>query len=298
MTAMHHNFSRWQGNTPLAPRARAVRSAASRTAPAVALFARLEGILAATSTALGYRPDPRFIAVVDALDEAEQMLVGRDFLLWQMERFDDRFAASGLDQEFRGWFIDAYHSILDQIEGEGFVADAGRDLWQKNLALTRLQLIPACAQLVTMAAGVPRSVALKSGPAALWHVAVRCGGFRPWAEIHTHDPLVPAYFNPQGFEQCWRLLALLLRDNPACRGVTASAWFFDPALETVSPRLAYLRRVPQAAGARFLDMGADADSIRLATRFPPRRKAYDAGTYLPRRHAIVWARADILKAYG
>ena len=289
-------FKGWRGEQPFAARA---DHAGGDGAPAAAgLFERLEAILAAYPAAHGYRPDRRFIAEVAGLSADERAFVGRDFLLWQMARFDERWERAGFAPEFHGWFVDAFHNILDQMASAQFVGEVGRDVWQKNLALTRLVRVPACAQLVAMASGVPRGVAVKSGLAGLYHVAVRCGGFAPFAEIHTHDPMVAAYFNAAGWERTCHMLALLMRDNPRCRGVFATSWFFDPEVARVSPKLGFLRGLPEAAGARFLRMGADADSIGLATGFPPRRKAYEAGIYLPCRYAIVWGRRDLLAHYG
>ena len=41
-----------------------------------------------------------------------------------------------------------------------------------------------------------------------------------------------------------------------------------------------------------------AESARLATQTSPsRRAAYEAGTYRPRRHGLIWSRADLLAHY-
>jgi len=291
-------FPNWRGHQPWAQRVNALAGAGANAPDTLALFIELEALLVAHPPAHGYRPTSAFLAQVAALDAAGQAMVGRDFLLWQIGQFAARWPCAGFDPIFHGWFVDAFHNVLDQLESPAFVATVTRDQWQKNLALARLQLVPCCAQLVTLASGVPRSVAVNSGPAGLFHVLARCGGFAPFAEIHTHDPMVGAYFNPQGWEQCARLLARLLSKMPACRGVYATSWFFDPALGAISPKLAYLHDLPAAAGARFLRLGPDRESFELATAFPPRRKAWEAGTYQPCRYAIVWPRRALLAHYG
>jgi hypothetical protein len=246
----------------------------------------------------GYHLAPAVAAVLDEYAEEERRALIYALLLWQMVRFPRRFARSGLPEEFALHYADSFHRIMDGIADRSFPCDPRSDLVQKDLALTRLVLIPAVAQLLYPRSGVPLKPLLRWGPRSWRYVWRRCGGRSPFVEIHTHDPMAGAYFNAEGWEQCYRLTALLMRALPELRGLVGFSWFYDPALEGLSPRLGYLRHSPVSQGARLMPMGADEDSARLATATSPsRRAAYEAGSYRPRRYALIWSRADLLEHY-
>lgn len=286
-------FPNWRGDEPWEPRAAALAGAC----PVQPSYAALEDRMTA-EPGRSYHLDPAVAACLDDQDEADRRRYIHGFLLWQMRRFPDRFAQSGLDAEFAAQFADSFHRIMDSIEANSLPADLRSDLLVKDLAITRLVLIPAVAQLIHPHSLVQRRPLLRWGPKGWAYVFGRCGGYRPFAEIHTHDPMAGAYFNPQGWEESYRLTALLLRSQPHCRGLVGYSWFYDPALDRWSPRLGYLRASPLSQGARLMPMEEDEDSARLATATSPtRREAYHAGQYHPRRYGLIWSRGDILRHY-
>lgn len=247
----------------------------------------------------GYHLAPAVAASLDALDEDARRARLYGFLLWQMERFPERFAASGFATEFAAHYADSFHRILDGIERRSLAADLRLDVFVKDLALTRLVLVPAVAQLIYPHGGIPLRPLFAWGPAGWAFVYGRCGGRRGFFEVHTHDPMAGDYFNAAGWEETYRLAALLFPSFPRHRGLVAYSWFYDPALETLSPRLGYLRHSPVGKGGRLMPMGADEDSARLATATSPsRRAAYEAGSYVPRRYGLIWSRADIMRHYS
>jgi hypothetical protein len=78
--------------------------------------------------------------------------------------------------------------------------------------------------------------------------------------------------------------------------VFGSAWFYDPALREISPRLAYLREVREAHGARNFRFGTGPDVVADALeRSPTRRRLHAEGRYVPAAHYLVWLRADLLR---
>lgn len=247
-------------------------------------------------TGHGYHLAPHVAASLDGLTRDERRAYLYGFLLWQMQRFPERFAVARLPGEFALHYADSFHRIMDGIEQGVFPFDLRADLFEKDLALTRLVLIPAVAQLLYCRAGVPLRPLLRWGPQGWLYVFGRCGGRSPFVEIHTHDPMAGDYFNAAGWEETYRLTALLMRGFAELRGLVGFSWFYDPQLEELSPRLGYLRHGPISRGARLMPMDADSDSARLATATSPsRRAAYEAGSYRPRRHGLIWSRADLLK---
>lgn len=94
------------------------------------------------------------------------------------------------------------------------------------------------------------------------------GGHKPLYEMHTdsRDSKAILRFTPDGWAEFYRRVSVLLEVNPSVRGVFGGSWFFDPKLEQVSPRLAYLRRLVIDNGGYSLRIGpCDSDGIEDAT---------------------------------
>lgn len=216
------------------------------------------------------------------------------FLLWNIERFEGRFRALGLDGEFRLHFNDAFHRILVQIDDDASYAQPGNDRFMKDLGIVRGMLIPALGRLLYPFSGLSLAHVIKN-PRALPFVYLRCGGRRPYFGLHVHPAMIRAFFNPAGWSECHRLAALALQAFPELRGVMAASWFYDPAATRISPHLGYLVDAPLRHGARLLRLESTPGAMRdaLATS-KTRRAAYECGTYQPRSYAMLWSRADLL----
>jgi hypothetical protein len=131
---------------------------------------------------------------------------------------------------------------------------------------------------------------------AMARTAVSLGGFHPLYEFHT-DRRHLKEFNPAGWLRFYGRAAALLRSNPEVRGVFCSTWWYDPQVACVSPRLAYLREVPEAGGASFYLLGESSQNSGDAiANSPERRRAYAEGSYRPRIYAILWPRQRLLAA--
>jgi hypothetical protein len=115
----------------------------------------------------------------------------------------------------------------------------------------------------------------------------------PWFRIHTEKRYL-RHFHEAGWDAFYRRVAGLLRLHPEVRGVIGTAWFFDPQLDSVSPRLAYLRN-PLARGA-FLVPGrtSDFDIVSATMSSEARQQLYEQGRYLPVPHTLVWPRLALL----
>jgi hypothetical protein len=175
------------------------------------------------------------------------------------------------------------------VESEWLSID--HDLFQKEFGLATMRLYAAAAQLVDYRCGVPRSLVLREGLVGLLpklRTIMSIGGFRPYFQIHTHKFMLGA-FNEQGWEECYLCCAELYSVHPEVLGMYGSSWFYDPALDNVSPRLAYLRNTPISGGAHlFFDQtGGDSIDNSLSTS-PTRRKLYDDGTYMPKSFMLIW----------
>jgi hypothetical protein len=168
------------------------------------------------------------------------------------------------------------------------------DIFQKEFGIATLRLYVAGAQLVDPRCGIPRSILFKGGLGALPENAgkiLRLGGFRKYFQIHTHDLMLDT-FNEEGWNECYRSCAELYAFHPEVLGMYGSSWFYDPAIDTVSPRLSYLRATPVAGGAElfFVEEGGSAKNNALSTS-PTRRQLYQEGRYSPRNYMLAWGKA-------
>lgn len=184
--------------------------------------------------------------------------------------------------------------ILSQPEPTRAACELDNDLFLKDFGVASLRMIAAGSNLIDVNSGVGRSILWKNGvrdlPRRLFLFA-RLGGFRPCFEIHAHK-FYMAEFNEEGRNECYRCCAELYDLYPDARGMIAGSWFYDPVVATISPRLAYLREVPERGGAFALftsfDEGARGNALaRSATR----RQLYEAGRYRPASWTLVWPRA-------
>lgn len=165
------------------------------------------------------------------------------------------------------------------------------DVFLKELGLATLRLYAGASSVIDPHSGVGRSLLWKAGlhrlPGRLLLFA-RAGGFRPYFEIHVHK-LYQDEFNEQGRNECYRCCADLYALHPEVLGMVAGSWFYDPVVETISPHLAYLRKVPESGGARALFVSYDEQAARNATATSEKRRAlHEAGQYRPASWTLVW----------
>ncbi len=160
-------------------------------------------------------------------------------------------------------------------------------------------MIPAFAQVWWPRSGLAARDVLRAGPSAAAYVFLRCGGRRPFLEGHTHDPVARAYWNEPGWGEALRLAALALPTLPQVRGAFGTAWFYDPAVKEVSPRISFAQDLQVGRGAFRLKVGSNEAAIANATATSAeRRNRYRDGLYLPTDYSIIWSRKDLIAAYS
>lgn len=299
-------FPLWRGREPWRKRLSAGKAALHAAHPglAVAIAATpFEAFLAAEGprqAVFKYNRMPgAALAVVDQVREALRPAWLCALAVHHLGEFEANFAASNLPGEFALHYADAFHRILDQIERDPGFADLRSDSFLKDLWLTRAVMIPAFAQLWWPHSGISARPLLRDGPLTMARVWLGCGGRAPWFEGHTHDPVAKAYWNEAGWGEALRLAALALPAMPHVRGVFGSAWFYDPVILELSPRVAFAQTLQAGRGAWQVKMGSNADAVANSTATSPsRREAYEVGTYLPADWLMIWSRANLIKAYG
>lgn len=299
-------FPPWRGREPYGERLTTVSEGLRQAHPgldaaiAALPFERFEVASISTAVVSKYHEVPSEAAeLVAGLPETLRAPWLCALLLGHIERFEQAFAASGLHAEFALHYADAFHRILGQIEKDTAFADLGSDSFLKDLWIARVVMIPAFAQVWWPRSGLSAKAVLCAGPAAAAYVFGRCGGRRPFLEGHTHDPMARAYWNEAGWGEALRLAALALPALPDVRGAFGTAWFYDPAVKTISPRIGYTQDLQVGRGAHRIRIGSNPAAIANATAASAeRRNRHRDGSYLPTDYAVIWSRRDLLAAYG
>ena len=168
----------------------------------------------------------------------------------------------------------------------------------KDLALCRLIFIPVGSQAVEAVSGISRKLLLKGGAKQLFgglkFFVFQTKGFKPFFQIHL-DTRKGKEFKAWERIHCYFRIAELLQMNPQVKGLFGGSWFYDPKIETISPRLAYLRCYPEAFGAKTFYNGSDEQDLTQALfKSPTRKQYYEDGQYLPANYILVWPRQRIL----
>lgn len=196
-------------------------------------------------------------------------------------------------------FERSFERIAKTIDESPDDAYAGLDdILFKDLALCRQKMFPAGAQLVEADTAFHRALAFRAGIGQFLRFAallLQAGGNKGYFQYHTHLSDL-SEFNPDGWEAFYETLAGMLEANPDARGGWGGSWFFDPALESISPRLAYLRTLPMSGGARMFYSGPNPNSGALA-RSETRNRLYREGKYVPTEYCIIWPAKDLI-AWG
>jgi hypothetical protein len=174
--------------------------------------------------------------------------------------------------------------------------DLADDLFQKEFGIVSLRLYVAGSNLVDYRCGVPHSFILREGLPKAWtnlRVMMRIGGFRPYFQGHIHRFNLDS-LNEHGREDFYRCCVELYALHPQVLGMFCSSWYYDPALDAISPRLSYLRTTPLAGGAHLMYVETGGEAIANATaKSPTRRRLYDSRQYTPKAYMFVWARSDM-----
>lgn len=220
-------------------------------------------------------------------------------LAYLIADFDNRIKRLHVPNSVIALLFLSFQRILAQLENtENNFYLFSNDLFRKDLALCRLKLLPCGSELIDTYSGIPRSIlyrdTLHQFLSSTRFFILKGNGFRPWYESHWDRRFI-RYFTPQHYDQCYLRIAELLELNPEIKGMMGSSWWLDPALEPVSPNLAFLRKVPLDNGAQLFRVGTSAEATRTAIQFSAeRRDLYESGRYLPTIYLLAWAREDLL----
>jgi len=204
-----------------------------------------------------------------------------------------------------GEVMELYPYWLDQMAG--FLTAAAEaetpydaDHWAKDVRMALGLSVPgALTQTIDLSSPMGPGQVVRNGREGHgWGQLVQYvraqGWNRPWLEVHTEARQL-ADFNEAGWDRAWATAAAICKTRPALAGMIGSSWFYDPPLETISPRLAYLRLRPLKGGAFIIHQGPAAIHSQRASASSPTRKALiESGEYTPSSWLVAWPRTTLI----
>ncbi len=210
----------------------------------------------------------------------------------------DRYAPLNLPEQVLRLYPDWIDYLVDFLNSDAKSYD--QDYWAKDVRFALALSVPSSQSHVidTSSPLGPRQI-VKHGlegrgfNSLIQWVGTR--GWRPWLEAHTEARHL-SEFSPEGWDKTWAAGAAFLKTHPDYAGMLGSSWFYDPPLETISPRLAYLRKTPMANGAFLVHQGPGLIHSQRASASSPTRKALiDSGEYVPSSWIVAWPRKALIR---
>ncbi|MDZ4112144.1 MAG: hypothetical protein U1E18_21460 [Brevundimonas sp.] len=175
-----------------------------------------------------------------------------------------------------------------------------RDFWAKDVRLSLALSVPgARTQMIDLSSPMgPGQVLRHAREGWGWSVIpayAAAQAWKPWLEVHTESREL-SDFNEAGWDRAWATAAEILKTRPHMAGMLGSSWFYDPPLEAISPRLAYLRLNPLKHGAFMVHQGpGEIHTERAATSSPTRKALIEEGKYTARSWIVAWPRAALIR---
>lgn len=219
-------------------------------------------------------------------------------MLALIDAFEERAAQHDYPQSV----VDQFQLNFVRIKRNIFEAEIGTylhsgDSFIKDFSICRQIAFPGGgAWTVDCHGGFPRATLLRGGIGQFFKFMFLflfvTKGREPFYMAHVHNDLVRGH-TAEEREACHLRIAEMLVHHPEIKGQCGIGWLVDPAVEDVSPRLAYIRKVPQENGAWVFRVGEDINSGALA-KSPTRRKLYQEGKYMPTSYLYVWPRKKFI----
>ena len=175
-----------------------------------------------------------------------------------------------------------------------------RDFWAKDVRISLVLSVPgARTQMIDLSSPMgPGQVLRHAREGWGWSVIpsyIAAQSWKPWLEVHTESREL-SDFNEAGWDRAWATAAEICKRRPQMAGMLGSSWFYDPPLEQISPRLAYLRVNPLKHGAFLLHQGpGEIHTQRAATSSPTRAALIEKGEYTARSWIVAWPRAALIR---
>lgn len=226
-----------------------------------------------------------------------EALAGRALLALAAPRALEEAVRRGIPEEVMDLLCDEFASFA--AAPPAWLADAGFEhvRFREMARIATLHRFPA-GQFHWEISGVPRSTFWKAGARGALTVAAavaRSGGLAPMFEFHVNERRKNRSVLLEGEAAASYLrMARALEFNPPVRGLMSCSWLFCPTIAQATPRLAWLRRQLQEAGASLIPLGPAGPESGFLKGSPERRVEFESGRLRPRLVLVIWPRASVL----
>ncbi len=243
----------------------------------------------------GHRAEEALAAALGSAltDDHRRALIAR----WALE-MPSRIAAADLPQASLELYPEWIGRLADFLTTAADPYD--RDFWAKDVRISLVLSVPgARTQMIDLSSPMgPGQVLRHAREGWGWSVIpsyIAAQSWKPWLEVHTESREL-SDFNEPGWDRAWATAAEICKRRPQMAGMLGSSWFYDPPLEQISPRLAYLRVNPLKHGAFLLHQGpGEIHTQRAATSSPTRAALIEKGEYTARSWIVAWPRAALIR---
>lgn len=217
----------------------------------------------------------------------------------------DEFPVRAKKFNYPDSIIAQFRLNFSRIEGKVMTGPAGTypddgDTFLKDFAICLQSAFPGGgAWVVDHQGGFTRSVMFKGGVAQFFKLAGMylfvTRGHRPLYGLHIHNDLTEGHTMTERMA-CHLRLTEMLERHPEIRGICGASWLTDPAIPKISPRLHWVREIPEANGCRYYRVATDINGGAL-TRSKTRRQLFEQGEYIPTSYLNIWPRKRMI-AWG
>ena len=200
-------------------------------------------------------------------------------------------------------YVEYFNKILDDIDSYknplGFYLFPN-DGFQKDLGICRLNMIPASHLLLEVTHLSKRFLIngqVNQAIRGIFFILCELGGFQLLQSHIDSRPDSISNFNPESWKKFYLIIAEILKLNPQLKGTYGICWFYDPKIEEISPRLAYIREMGREFGGKYFYMGSNEHCIADATfKSSTRSRLFQSGEYLPTNYLLIVPRRKLIQA--
>lgn len=268
----------WRSGDPVLAEARALLPSVRTYGSAVPRLVGLKHTLAASGMPAGSGAFERFL-IVSAAAEAT-----------------GRLDALPIDGRVTQLFLQNFEMYAAASVPEPF--DLNRHAFVSMSRIATLSRFPA-GQLDWEVSGVPRSWLFRANwralPRLLHAVTFELGGLGPafFSHLNPNRRNQTVLLERESLRSYHRMARSMER-QPQIRALITASWLHSPDTFVVSPHLKWLNEVFLQNGGYIVPLGRVDAGCGVLHRSPERKRAYDAGTFVPTEALVVWPRAAML----
>ena len=170
------------------------------------------------------------------------------------------------------------------------------DRFIKDVGLLAGALLPCTERVVEPYSAIQRSLLYNHSFAQGWHFVralLQAKGNKPVCRLHIHLSEING-LTAAGWQQTCLELAELLLLNQQLKGVVGASWFYDPAIATISPKLAFISGLLSEMHASWFFLHIEDKNSGAFHRSATRQQAFKDGIYQPKNYVIFIPRHRLL----